>query len=488
MSRRARAERPPGRQRVRTAAVVLAVTGIGCLALPGAAQAAPGAGAASRSDFNNDRFDDLIAGVPQASSAAGQVSILPGSGSGPSATGLKVITQSGSVPGSPEPGDRFGADVAYGDVDGDGLTDLAVGAPGEADSVYKERGNVTVLTGSSQLTQGDYFTTADDDPRNPGKARLGTAVAMGDITGDGLDDVIGVGLGSASSGGWLVWRDSATKKATTLRLTFEDLNHVDVAAGDFNGDGFDDVAVTTVDRYGQARAYEYPSAGPTGLTHAMTIQMGAGRTIDAGDINQDGRDDIVIGQPAPAEAAPAYGGTTGGQITVKLGQDYGLYYRGHTTTISQSTPGVPGESEDGDAMGTSVALHDLNGDNTLDIITGLPGQDSTVGTVTSADAGSVLLLNLATTPDGITLQGATSLSQGTGGIGGGGEPGDRLGTAVTAGNFTGTGTTGLVLGAAGENNGDGTAIYRPATGTASFLGKGVAGTPTGSGLGSVLQS
>lgn len=139
-------------------------------------------------------------------------------------------------------------------------------------------------------------------------------------------------------------------------------------------------------------------------------------------------------------------------------------------------------------MGSSVALHDLNGDNTLDIITGLPGQDSTVGTVTSADAGSVLLLNLSTTPDGITLQGATGLSQGTGGIGGGGEPGDQLGTAVTAGNFTGNGTTGLVLGAAGENNGDGTTIYRTATGTASFLGKGIAGAPTGSRLGSVLTS
>lgn len=120
------------------------------------------------------------------------------------------------------------------------------------------------------------------------------------------------------------------------------------------------------------------------------------------------------------------------------------------------------------------------------------GVRSTVNGVTSADADSVLLLllllNLTTTPDGITLQDATSLSQGTGGIGGGGEPGDNLGTAVTSGDFTRNGSTGLVLGAAGENNGDGTTIYRPATGPASFLGKGIAGTPTGSGLGSVLKS
>lgn len=488
MSRRARAEHTAIRQRARVAVAILAMSGLGALVWPGAAQAAPGAATASRSDFDNDGFDDLIVGVPQASSAAGQVSILPGSGNGPSSTGLKVITQSGSVPGSPEPGDRFGADVAYGDVDGDGLTDLAVGSPGEADSVHKERGNVIVLTGSSRLTQGDYFTTANDDPRDPTRARLGTAVAMGDITGDGLDDVVGVGPGAGGSGGWLVWRDSATKKATTLRLTFEDLNHVDVTAGDFNGDGFDDVAVTTVDRHGQARAYEYQSAGRTGLTYAMAIQMGAGRTIDSGDINQDGRDDIVVGQPSSPEVAPAYDRTTGGQVTVKLGQDYGLYYRGHTTSISQSTPNVPGEAEEGDAMGSSVALRDLDGDKTLDIVTGLPGQDSTANGVTSGDAGSVLLLHLSTTADGIALKSATSLSQGTGGIGGAGEPDDRLGSAVTAGHFTGNGTTGLVLGASGENNGDGTMVYRTATGTATFLSKSIAGTPTGGRLGSVLTS
>ncbi|NEE33694.1 hypothetical protein G3M53_50650, partial [Streptomyces sp. SID7982] len=103
------------------------------------------------------------------------------------------------------------------------------------------------------------------------------------------------------------------------------------------------------------------------------------------------RDDIVIGQPAPVEAAPAYGAAAGGQVTVKLGQDYGLYYRGHTTALSQATPNVPGEAVDGDAMGTSVALRDLNGDKTLDIITGIPGKESTVNGVTSADAGSVLL-------------------------------------------------------------------------------------------------
>ncbi|MEU2798263.1 FG-GAP-like repeat-containing protein [Streptomyces sp. NPDC059173] len=487
MTRRARAVHPSA-PRLRAATVVLAMTGIGSLVWPGAVHAAPAAATASGADFTNDGIGDLIAGVPQASSAAGQVSVLPGSSSGPSTTGRTIITQSGSVPGAPEPGDRFGADVAYGDVDGDGLTDLAVGSPGEADSVFKERGNVTVLTGSSRLTQGDYFTTADDDPRNPGRARLGTAVAMGDFTGDGLDDVVGVGLGNAGSGGWLVWRDSATKKATTLRLTFEDLNHVDVAAGDFNGDGYDDVAVTTVDRHGQARAYEYASAGPVGLTHAMAIQMGAGRSIAAGDINQDGRDDIVIGQPAPTETAPAYGAATGGQVTVKLGQPYGLYYRGHTTTISQTTPDVPGEAKEGDAMGTSVALHDLDGDNTLDIVSGIPGKDSTVNGVTSTDAGSVLLLKLTTTPDGIALKNATSLSQGTGSIGGGGETDDQFGTAVTAGDFTGDGTTGLVLGAAGENNNDGTTVYHPATGRASFLGKGIVGTPTGSRLGSVLTS
>ena len=440
-----------------------------------------------RSDFDGDGSSDLVVGAPTTSSSAGAVSVLPGGAGGPGAQARKTVSQNtGSVPGSSEAGDRFGADTASGDVDGDGKLDLVVGAPGEDDTRGNaDRGSVTILTGSSGLASGTSFTTGSDDARSPNSARLGTAVATGDFNGDGRDDVVAVGLGTGDNGGWLTWRNSATGATTTERLSFSGLTHADVATGDFNGDGYDDVAVTTVDRYGTGRAYEYQSSGANGLANSMAIQMSGGRTIDAGDVNGDGRDDIVIGQPVASETGST--GYSGGQVTVKFGQDYGLYYQGHTVAINQSTAGVPGAAEAGDSMGSSVALRDDDGDGALDIVTGLPGEDLTVSGVARKDAGSALVMRLASDgADALSVTEGTSLNQGAGGIGGAAESGDRMGSAVAGGDFSGNGSTGLVIGASGENSGDGTAVHRTAAGTSSYVGRSAAGTPSGGGLGSIL--
>ncbi|MCM2579652.1 hypothetical protein [Streptomyces meridianus] len=75
---------------------------------------------------------------------------------------------------------------------------------------------------------------------------------------------------------------------------------------------------------------------------------------------------------------------------------------------------------------------------------------------------------------------------GAGGIGGAAESGDRMGSSVAGGDFTGDGATGLVIGASGENSGDGTTVHRTAAGTSSYVGRSVAGTSSGGALGSVL--
>lgn len=109
-------------------------------------------------------------------------------------------------------------DTAYGDVDGDRRLDLVVGAPGDDDTSGRtDRGAVTILTGRTGLASGTSFTIGSDDTRSTSSARLGTAVATGDLNGAGLNHVVAVGLGTKSwdDGGWITWRDSASDKTTT---------------------------------------------------------------------------------------------------------------------------------------------------------------------------------------------------------------------------------------------------------------------------------
>ncbi|WP_371790342.1 VCBS repeat-containing protein [Streptomyces sp. NBC_01471] len=416
---------------------------------------------------------------------AGAVTVVPGSAAGlAAASALTVSQNSGSIAGSSESGDAFGTDMAAGDTNGDGHTDLIVGAPGEDDiSGHADRGSVTILDGASHLTTGTSFTTSAAD-RTATSARLGTAVAAGDFNHDGKDDVIAAGLGSKSApGGWITWRNSATDDLTTQQLTYAALTYVDLTTGDFNGDGYTDAAATTVDINGRATVYEYQSTGTAGLKHSTAVQMNGGRSIDSGDINGDGRDDIIVGQPVAAEtASTGYHGYTGGQITIKYGQEYGLWYGGHTTTINQDTPEIPGAAEAGDAMGTSVTLTDLNNDGHPDILTGLPGEDLT----THQNAGSALAINIITNGDQTTVTSATAYNQGTSPITGAPESADRFGSAVTGGHYLPNGN-GLVIGAAGENNNDGTLVTVTPAGTSTALGRTSLDTPINAFLGDHIK-
>ena len=110
---------------------------------------------------------------------------------------------SAGVPDSLEPADFFGGALAAGDIDGDGRADLAIGASNETINKRFGAGAVTVFRGApAGLTTSGIAQWHQDSPGVPGVAEgdgFGTAVALGDVNGDRLADLI-VGSPSESIG------------------------------------------------------------------------------------------------------------------------------------------------------------------------------------------------------------------------------------------------------------------------------------------------
>ena len=186
----------------RTVVVMLvAIVALTVAAWPASAAPDPArAGQEARIDFNNDGFADLAVGAPGegvgSRQGAGAVNVLYGTANGLEASTDLFFQGAGGVAGATEPGDGFGAAVTKGDFNADGFFDLAVGAPGEDVSGVEAAGAVNVLVGSAGgLTGGPVFVQS-----NPEQAdSFGAALAAGDYNGDGFFDVA-VGVPGESVG------------------------------------------------------------------------------------------------------------------------------------------------------------------------------------------------------------------------------------------------------------------------------------------------
>ncbi|MFF5440035.1 FG-GAP-like repeat-containing protein [Streptomyces achromogenes] len=425
------------------ATVAVALAGGLLIALPGGASAAA-SGLAD--DFNGDGYRDLAIGAPGAvaggKAKAGAVVVNYGSSSGITAARHKTTSQdSAGVPGASETSDRFGTELAHGDLNRDGYGDLVVGTPLEDIGGDADGGSVTILWGSSSGLSGG---TTISDPNASGHDRFGQSLAVGDFTGDGKADLA---VGSTGKDVW-IFKGGFTKSggaAGKLRLDTKiepgafPRGAVQLAAGDFDNDRVDDVVVgSSAGNF----VYRGTSTGPAFQTEAGPGYAGA---LTAADFNRDGHDDLVVG----TDFLDLFDQTAkGGYVTVFYGGTAGVDTT-RSAFFSQDTAGVPGADESDDAFGGTLAAGDVNGDGYPDLAVG--AYFESIGS--ASHTGSVWVLRGGAS--GLTGTGAQSFNQDSSGVPDANESSDLFGDAVHLADHNKDGRADLSVGAAGENSDDG---------------------------------
>ncbi len=371
--------------------------------------------AVAAGDVNGDRRADVIVGTP----GQNQVDVFSGADG---ALLYSLLTP------NPTPNAGFGAAVAAGDVNGDGKADVIVAAPSETVGANNGQGRVYVFSGAD----GTLLNTLDTANPAPSDG-FGSAVAAGDVNGDGKADII-VAAPTESvppngSTGRVYVFSGADASLLYTHVTdpaqFGEFGTA-VAAGDLNGDGRADTVVGAwMGAFIGAplvQSYVYIFSGADGsLVRAIPRPVYArddkfGSALAIGDVNGDGTADVFVGDPAKGFVYDV-------SVYIFDGLNGSLLYK-----LTNPNP-VPGAFP---SFGTAVAAGDLNGDGKADAIVGTlpdPFAIPNVGRVYVFSGADGSLLDTLDTPNPNISAAAF------------------FGTAVAAGDVTGDGKASVIVGA-----------------------------------------
>ncbi len=448
-------------------------------------------------DFNGDWYADLAIGVPYEDVGspvvpnAGAVNILYGGhGAGLSTRNNRTWSQNDAgVVDNPETDDRFGYSLAVGDFDGDGYYDLAVGMPYEDIGPSNSAGAVHIFygTASGLAATGNRLIHQDStDIADTAEADdlFGYALAVGDFNRDGYDDLaVGVpneDVGSpeiSSAGAVSIIYGSAGGLSSSDQFFHQDTVGVEgvveagdsfgyaLAAGDFDHDGYDDLAVgvpyedvgnPVISNVGAVNVLYGSAAKLTATGNQLWTQDSTniedtaeandnfGHALAAGDFNGDGRADLAVGVPYEDVGSPEI--SNAGAVNVIYGSASGLS-SASDDFWHQDSPNVEGAAEESDYFGMRLAAGDFNGDGRGDLAVGVPYEN--VGVVSNAGAVNVLY---GSAP-GLTATGDQIWDQESTGIQETAETFDLFGYAVAVGDFDGDSYADLVVGVPYEDIG-----------------------------------
>jgi len=386
--------------------------------------------------------------------------------------------------------DLSGFAVAHGDFNGDGYQDVAVGAREEDIGSVPSAGAVDVLYGgASGLGQAarQFWNadTANVEGVAEARAYFGTSLASIDFNADGYDD-LAVGVpgatvnGETAAGAVSVLYGSPSGLSATFvsdQLWNQDSPAVEetaeygdsfgstLAAGDFNADGFGDLAIGAPGEVLSAKFY----AGGVNVIYGSVSGLSAtavhdqrwnqdvnnvedvveaydyfGSALATADFNADGYDDLAVG----VQGESVNGVPSAGAVNVIYGSGTGL----SATTVpdqrwNQDSAEVEDAAEESDCFGLALATGDFNDDGYADLAIGAPNEKLSG----QLGAGAVNVIYGSGTGLSTTAVRDQRWDQDKNNVEDVVENGDRFGSSLTSADFNADGYDDLAIGVPSES-------------------------------------